>query len=78
MKADLFSQRHLGPRTSDLKDMLDTIGVASMDELISKTIPKSILRSRFMDLPEALDEHSYLERMREIAARNQAFSTDAG
>ena len=70
MKSDLFSQRHLGPRQSEIKEMLETIGVGNLDELVSQTIPRAILRSPFMNLPEAMDEHSYLERMREIAGRN--------
>lgn len=78
MKSDLFSQRHLGPRRSDIKEMLETIGVGNMDELVSQTIPLAILRSQFMNLPEAMDEHSYLERMREIAGRNLSFRTYMG
>jgi len=78
MKSDLFSQRHLGPRQSDIKEMLETIGVGTMDELVSRTIPKAILRSQFMNLPDAMDEHSYLDRMREIAGRNLRFRTYMG
>ncbi|TFH22038.1 MAG: glycine dehydrogenase (aminomethyl-transferring), partial [Bacteroidia bacterium] len=78
MKSDLFSQRHLGPRQSEIKEMLETIGVGTMDELVSRTIPKAILRSQFMNLPDAMDEHSYLERMREIAGRNLRFRTYMG
>jgi glycine dehydrogenase len=78
MKSDLFSQRHLGPRQSDIQEMLETIGVGTMDELVSRTIPKAILRDQFMNLPEAMDERSYLERMREIARRNLSFRTYMG
>jgi len=78
MKSDLFSQRHLGPRQSDIQKMLETIGVETMDELVSMTIPKAILRSQFMNLPDAMDEQSYLERMREIASRNLSFRTYMG
>jgi len=78
MKSDLFSQRHLGPRPSEITEMLETIGVESLDELVSRTIPKAILRSRFLNLPEAMDEHSYLARMREIAGRNKKFSSYMG
>jgi glycine dehydrogenase len=78
MKSDMFSQRHLGPRQSEIKEMLDTIGVGTMDKLVSQTIPKAILRKQFMNLPEAMDEHSYLDRMRDIASRNQMFRTYIG
>ncbi|MCK5643610.1 MAG: glycine dehydrogenase (aminomethyl-transferring), partial [Gammaproteobacteria bacterium] len=78
MKSDLFSQRHLGPRQSEIKEMLETIGVGTMDELVSRTIPKAILRSQFMNLAEAMEEQSYLERMREIASKNLSFRTYMG
>ncbi len=78
MKSDLFSQRHLGPGQSEIKEMLDTIGVETMDELVKSTIPKAILRSKFMNLPEAMDEHAYLGRMRDIATKNQLFCTYMG
>ncbi|MCK5066292.1 MAG: hypothetical protein KAR16_02580, partial [Bacteroidales bacterium] len=78
MKSDLFSQRHLGPRQSEIEEMLKTIGVGTMDELISRTIPKAILRNQFMNLPEAMDEHSYLESIKDIAGRNLMFRTYMG
>jgi len=78
MKSDLFSQRHLGPRQSEIQEMLDTIGAGSMDDLVKSTIPRAILRKPFLNLPEAMDEHAYLGRMREIAAKNQMFRTYMG
>jgi glycine dehydrogenase len=78
MKSDLFSQRHLGPRQPEIEEMLETIGVGTMDELISRTIPKAILRNQFMNLPEAMDEHFYLNNMRDIAGRNKMFRTYMG
>jgi len=58
--------------------MLDTIGAGSMDDLVKSTIPRAILRKPFLNLPEAMDEHAYLGRMREIAAKNQMFRTYMG
>jgi len=78
MKSDLFSQRHLGPRQAEIKEMLETIGVGNLDDLVSQTIPLAILRREFLNLPEAMDEHSYLERMRDIAGRNLRFRTYMG
>ena len=78
MKSDLFSQRHLGPRQAEIKEMLETIGVGNLDDLVSQTIPLAILRREFLNLPEAMDEHSYLERMRDIAGRSLRFRTYMG
>ena len=38
-----FVDRHNGPRQSQIKQMLDVIGVSSIDELIRQTIPADIL-----------------------------------
>jgi len=39
MKTDSFELRHLGPRDQEVKEMLKTIGVESLDKLIYNTIP---------------------------------------
>lgn len=52
----------------DRRAMLETIGVASIDELF-REIPEA-LRVQEMDLPKALDEHQLYIHLREIAAKN--------
>ncbi len=42
MAANKFSDRHIGPREEDKKSMLSSIGLNSMEELISQTIPAKI------------------------------------
>ncbi|HXP50206.1 MAG TPA: hypothetical protein VN922_09645, partial [Bacteroidia bacterium] len=54
MKTDSFAYRHLGPRTSDVKEMLNKIGYSTIDELISATVPQSIRLSKPLKLPEAM------------------------
>jgi len=78
MKADSFKHRHLGPRQPEINAMLDKIGVHSLDELIQRTIPESILNQGQMQLPAAEDEHLYLQRMREIAAKNKPHKSYIG
>jgi len=78
MKADQFSERHLGPRKSDIEAMLNTIGVGSVDQLVARTIPASILKDNGMSLPEPMDEQSYLERIWEIATKNKLYKTYMG
>ena len=78
MKSDLFSQRHLGPRKPEIESMLNTIGVASMEELVARTIPASILKDHALNLPGAVDEAGYRKRIREIASKNRLFRTYMG
>ena len=42
MKNDLLADRHIGISKKDEEQMLRKIGVASLDELIDKTIPADI------------------------------------
>jgi len=49
-----FVRRHLGPNEKQTNEMLRTLGVKSMDELISKTVPASIQFKGTMEIPEAL------------------------
>ena len=37
-----FIARHLGPNGTEVSEMLNKIGVSSLDELIDKTIPSAI------------------------------------
>ena len=50
--------------------MLQTIGVASIDDLIDQTIPAGIRLKAALDVPEPETEAAYLRRLASIAARN--------
>ena len=78
MISDHFSLRHIGPRQPEIDEMLEKIGVGSMDELVSKTIPSSIIKKESLNLGEGIDEHSYLNRMRKVASRNKVFKSYIG
>jgi glycine dehydrogenase len=78
MNQDTFVNRHIGPREEDLQEMLATIGVASLEELISKTVPASIRMNRELDLPEAMTEVEYAEHIKAIGAKNKLYKTYIG
>ncbi len=78
MKPDNFSQRHLGPDQNEIEQMLHKIGASSLDELVEKTIPASIFNKNSLQLPEEQDEHTYLQRMKEIAEKNKVFKSYIG
>ena len=58
-----FSARHIGPTPADLRSMLATLGVPSVETLISQTVPKAIRLDRMLDLPEPLGEHDALAEL---------------
>jgi glycine dehydrogenase len=73
-----FQRRHNGPDTIDTKAMLHTIGMGSIEELISKTVPASIRLKQPLDLPEAISEFEYLQTLKQVAAKNKLFKTYIG
>jgi glycine dehydrogenase len=78
MRTDSFALRHIGPDESELKDMLSTVGVDSMDQLIYETIPDDIRLKSTLDLPSALSENEYAEHITELASLNKVFKTYIG
>jgi glycine dehydrogenase len=78
MATDRFVSRHIGPRDHELKEMLDIVGVKSLDELINQTVPQSIRLSKPLNLPEPLTEHEYLAKAKQLAGKNKIFRSFIG
>ncbi|MDW7604688.1 MAG: aminomethyl-transferring glycine dehydrogenase, partial [Candidatus Nitrotoga sp.] len=76
--SDKFVDRHNGPRESDVKAMLDKIGVVSVDELIDRTIPAAIRLKQPLRLPSGMSEYQYHRHLRGIASKNKIFKTYIG
>jgi glycine dehydrogenase subunit 1 len=62
--------RYTAVTQDDLREMLATIGVASIDELFDRQIPAGVRLDRALDLPEGLPEQAVYEHLRDLAARN--------
>ena len=73
-----FQDRHLGLQGNSKQHMLERIGVADLETLINETIPESIRMQTPMDLPPPQSEYTYLEELKEIAAKNQDFKSLIG
>ncbi len=73
-----FIQRHIGPNESDRREMLKTIGVKSMDELVSLTVPQSIRLNGELDLPLGLSEGKFLDLAWSVASKNQIYRSFIG
>ena len=57
---ELFASRHLGLTDADRAEMLRVIGIDSLEELIRRTVPSSILMEQPLDLPAAVPETDVL------------------
>ncbi|MEI8279346.1 MAG: aminomethyl-transferring glycine dehydrogenase, partial [Bacteroidota bacterium] len=73
-----FIGRHLGPNEHDKQQMLRTIGVNSLDELISKTVPTAIRMAKPLDIPASMSEAAYLRFLKEVSLKNEIFKSYIG
>ena len=73
-----FVSRHIGPSERDVKEMLDTIGVKSVDELIGQVMPQSIRLHKPLALDEPMTEVQFAAHIRSLAERNQTLRSFIG
>ena len=74
-----FAARHIGPSPQDQREMLAAIGAASMEELIAQTVPASIRQGTALtSMGRAHSEVEALARLRELASRNQVYTSLIG
>ncbi len=78
MDSNSFAYRHIGPRKEEVKQMLETIGLPSIDSLIDETVPDSIRMQEPMDLPDPMKEHEFLEHIRQLSEKNKLFKSYIG
>ncbi len=73
-----FPERHIGPRENDANEMLKTIGLNSIDELIDKTIPQQIRLKKKLEMHGSRSEHWYLRELEKLANKNKVNRTYIG
>lgn len=78
MNTNSFQLRHIGPRVKDQDQMLQTIGIESLDQLIYETIPDDIRLHKELDLAPAMSEYEYLNHINELGAKNKVFKSYIG
>ncbi|MDR2935791.1 MAG: glycine dehydrogenase (aminomethyl-transferring), partial [Rikenellaceae bacterium] len=79
MAQDKYVDRHIGPNDAELKEMLEVIGAASVDELIDQVVPAPIRLTQPLGLPaEGMTEYEFAAHIRGIAAKNRPLRTFIG
>ena len=78
MNPDIFSQRHIGPNAAQIKEMLDVVGVDSIEELIDQTVPHNIRLQTSLNLEKPLSEQEFLEHIHKLGAKNKVFKSYVG
>ena len=75
---DSFVPRHVGPSEAEIREMLSTVGYATLDALIDATIPEAIRLRRPLAIHAARSEHEALSALRSIAQKNRVFRSFLG
>ena len=78
MKTDVFALRHIGIQEEEQAQMLKTVGVENLDQLILETIPADIRLKKALDLAPAMSEHEYLSHIEILSQKNKVFKTYIG
>ncbi|SEG61134.1 glycine dehydrogenase [Halpernia humi] len=78
MNTQQFVNRHISLNESDTQEMLKKVGVSSISELISQTIPDSIRLQKNLDISEPLSEYEMLAHSKELASKNLMFDNYIG
>lgn len=73
-----FSRRHIGPSARETEQMLEVLGVASLDELVRQTVPPHIRLERALDLPRPRAEHELLNELSKMAKKNEIYKSFLG
>lgn len=66
-----FENRHISPSEQDTAQMLQTIGLESLDELIAQTVPSDIRLASPLNISEPLSEQELLAQLKVIGRKNQ-------
>jgi glycine dehydrogenase len=78
MPYDFANRRHIGPSPKELRQMLDVVGVESLDALIEETVPAVIRKAEPLDWGPAMSERDALFHMREMANKNMVLTSLIG
>ncbi|MFN2439267.1 MAG: aminomethyl-transferring glycine dehydrogenase, partial [Chitinophagaceae bacterium] len=73
-----FRRRHIGPNEEETEQMLKTIGIRSIEELMNRTVPPGIRMQEELSLPPAMNEHEYLQHIKEVSLKNKVFKNYIG
>ena len=73
-----FIHRHIGPGEPQIAEMLDALGMSSLDELLDKIVPEAIRSQEPLDLAPAKSEREALSYLRKMAGRNVVFTSMIG
>jgi glycine dehydrogenase len=72
MRGD-FIHRHIGSDQQQITEMLEFLGLDSLEALVDRAVPASLLSDEPLDLPPPMSERGVLSYMRRMRERNKVF-----
>src|SRR6266516_874043 len=75
---DRFVDRHIGPRSRDIRQMLNELGFESLEALTEAAVPANIRLRGSLNLPGGRSEFGILNELRSVSAKNQVFRSFIG
>lgn len=76
--SDSFISRHIGPNSEQTANMLATLSVESLEQLIEQIVPASIRGETTQSLQAPNSEQQALAELKKIARKNQIFKSYLG
>ena len=77
MRGD-FIRRHIGPDRNQIAEMVDTLGLSSLEDIIERAVPVSIIVKDELRLTNTISEREVITRLRKMRDRNQVFTSMIG
>ena len=67
-----FEDRHIGPKQSEINQMLEHLAYENIEQLLADTIPQTIRHLEKLDLPAELSEAQALIEIKRLAKKNKS------
>ncbi|MFT4625584.1 MAG: glycine dehydrogenase [Myxococcota bacterium] len=77
-EVDAFVSRHIGPSGAEVRAMLETLQVDSLDALVNECVPDAIRMEGSLDLPPAATERAALAQLQSYADENEVWRSYIG
>ncbi len=75
---DFANRRHIGPSPEEMAQMLETLGVDSLETLIEETVPRNIRQKDPLAFGRPMSERELLHHMRLTAGKNKVLTSLIG
>ncbi len=73
-----FIRRHIGPDTAQIAEMVESLGLEKLDDVVERAIPATIVSTKPFALRETISEQEVIADLNRMCQRNQIFVSMIG